>query len=151
MIVFETRRCTMCGGNQGCHDETCNECGGSGVTMTYQDEPEPPAFMRPPACEVCGEKCGWTGEKWLARCTCERHGEAARETLRPAALFAFFRDGQWLHTHSDVGVFERWVKNSPWCYPPERCHVVKYEPTCTVSGEDLKRASLTDLTGDAAP
>lgn len=43
-------------------------------------------------------------------------------------IFAFYRDGLLHHLHTDRSVFEKWMTDSAWLYPRDRCEVVRYLP-----------------------
>jgi hypothetical protein len=49
-------------------------------------------------------------------------------------IFAFYRDGQLHHLHTDRKVFEQWMEKSPWLYPPDRCEIVRFVPDRPVVG-----------------
>lgn len=43
-------------------------------------------------------------------------------------IFAMLRNGQLHHMHRDRSVFEKWMKDDPWLYPPGVCTIVRYVP-----------------------
>lgn len=50
------------------------------------------------------------------------------DSAKYTELFAFYRDGHPVHIHRDRGVFERWMKDQSWQYPPERCEIQRFVP-----------------------
>lgn len=58
-------------------------------------------------------------------------------TERLTELFVFYRDGIPHHFHQDRAVFERWMAESRWQYPPERCEIVRFVPA--TPGEEQPR------------
>lgn len=49
-------------------------------------------------------------------------------TERLTELFVFYRDGVPHHYHSDRSVFEKWMTESAWMFPRDRCEVVRFVP-----------------------
>jgi len=43
-------------------------------------------------------------------------------------VFLFYRNKELHHIHRDRKVFEQWMENSAWLYPPDRCEIVRYVP-----------------------
>lgn len=43
-------------------------------------------------------------------------------------LFVLYRDGAPFHIHHDRSVFERWMKDAAWQFPPERCVIERFVP-----------------------
>ena len=43
-------------------------------------------------------------------------------------VFLFYRNKELHHIHRDRKVFEQWMENSTWLYPPDRCEIVRYVP-----------------------
>lgn len=130
-------RCSTCSESGYLPDgywEECRDCDGTG----WEIEPDP---QRAPARM---DAHGYSNTDSNSR----RSDRMVNPDFKPKpALFAFYRDGQHLHTHSDIRVFEGWLSHSPWLYPPERCCVVKYEPTCTVAGDEVANPVIGDGLG----
>jgi hypothetical protein len=43
-------------------------------------------------------------------------------------LFVFYMDGVPHHYHSDRSVFDGWMRDKPWLYPPNRCEIARFVP-----------------------
>lgn len=55
-------------------------------------------------------------------------GAAPRLPGSYQALFLFTRDGHPVHVHHDRSVFEGWMRESSWLYPPTQCQIIEYRP-----------------------
>jgi hypothetical protein len=68
-------------------------------------------------------------------------------------VFLFYRDKQLHHIHTDRKVFEKWMADSAWQYPPDRCEIVRYVPESSsalaLAGQTLLKLDRRILDQDA--